>query len=103
MIATDGRESRNNGTQVLASSNHQNLLVESQEIGTDVQHKISLRYDKIELEQKLAEMAQTINNFKSAYGGNAQTESVVTTVRSSTNNMTGVVDLKENSGSRRAR
>ena len=46
------------------------------EIGADVQHKISLRYDKIELEQKLAEMAQTINNFKTAYG--VSTESIQT-------------------------
>ena len=48
-----------------------------------MKHKISLRYDKIELEQKLAEMAQTINNFKTTYGVTSETEE---TLRNSLSN-----------------
>ena len=38
---------------------------------SDVKHKISLRYEKIELENKLAEMTKTIMNFKTACGASS--------------------------------
>ena len=35
---------------------------------SDVKDQISLRYEKLELENKLAEMTKSILNFKNAYG-----------------------------------
>lgn len=34
---------------------------------SEVKQKISLKYDRIELEHKLAEMTETINNFMTSY------------------------------------
>lgn len=69
------------------------MLGDTQEIGEEVKHKISLRYDKIELEQKLAEMAQTINNFKTTYGVTSETVMTMRTTLSNTD--TALLELEE--------
>ena len=54
---------------------------------SEVKQKISLKYDKIELENKLAEMMQTINGFKAAYGHNSSKGSNKTHSRAASQDM----------------